>query len=174
MIEVASVKKKWTIYISITIALLLMAAHRLEIGIFSPKRPLSLPSNAIWIAAPPLPFAAAHGWWLGCEKQDAEFDKCTLIGHSDRQSGGDGRNRIVSSESYLSCRTLGPLKTEDIVLKKPPGSMDMWVNKVDSNKQWIGMAPAAFLQNGDILVPASEMLQCSKFLKASAETSASP
>jgi hypothetical protein len=164
--------KRWTTYISIAIILLFVAAHKLEIGIFAPKRPTSLPSNAIWIAAPPLPFTFAHGWWLGCELQDAEFDKCILIGHNDRESGGDGQNRIVSSEPYLSCKTLGPLKTDDIVLKQPKDATSMWINKVDSNKQWVGMAPAAFLQNGDVLVPATDTSQCSTFLKANAENPA--
>ncbi len=171
MPNVASIKR-WTIYISIAITLFLAAARELEIGIFSPKRPSSLPSNAIWIDAPPLPFTAAHGWWLGCEKQDANFDRCVLVGHNDRASGGDGQNSIVSSEPYLSCKTLGPLDTRDIVLKQPKDSTTMWITKVDSNTPGIGMAPAAFLKNNDVLVPATEISQCSKFLRANTETTA--
>jgi len=169
MIKINSIKR-WAICTSIAIILLFVAAHKLEIGIFSPKRPSSLPSNAIWIDAPPLPFTTAHGWWLGCELQDTKFDRCILIGHNDRMSGGDGQNSLVSSESYLSCKTLGPLKTEEIVLKQPMASTSMWINKVDSNKQSIGMAPAAFLRNGDVLLPATEMSQCSKLLRVNAET----
>jgi hypothetical protein len=170
MIKTNSVGR-WAIYTSIAIILLFVAAHKLEIGIFAPKRPSSIPSNAIWIAAPPLPFATQHGWWLGCELQDTKSDRCILVGHNDRMSGGDGQNSLVSSESYLSCKTLGPLKTEEIVLKQPRDSTSMWINKVDSNKQWIGMAPAAFLRNGDILVPSTDLSQCSKLLRVNTETS---
>jgi hypothetical protein len=46
MIKTNSVKI-WTIYTSIAIILLFVAAHKLEIGIFAPKRPSSIPSNAI-------------------------------------------------------------------------------------------------------------------------------
>jgi hypothetical protein len=77
----------------------------------------------------------------------------------------------VSSESYLSCKTLGPLKTEDIVLKQPTDSTGMWINRADSNKHWVGMAPAAFLRNGDVLLPVTEMSQCSKLLQGNTETS---
>jgi hypothetical protein len=79
MIKTNSVKR-WTIYTSIAIILLFVAAHKLEIGIFAPKRPSFIPSNAIWIAAPPLPFATQHGWWLGCELQDTNLiDAFSLV-----------------------------------------------------------------------------------------------
>jgi len=79
-------------------------------------------------------------------------------------NGGNGENSIVSSETYVSCKTLGPLTTSDIVLKQPKDSMSMWINKLDSNKQWMGMAPVAFLNNNDVLIPATETSQCSRFL----------
>jgi hypothetical protein len=172
MIGVASFTK-WMIFILIAIFLVFAAMRELEVGIFSPKRPLNLPANAIWIDAPPLPLTFAHGWWLGCEKQDAESDRCILVGHNDRASGGDGKNRVVTNEPYLSCKTLRALATDTIALREPTSSENMWISEFDDNKKWVDMAPVAFLQNGDILAPATEISQCAKLLKANAKTPAS-
>jgi hypothetical protein len=161
--------RRWIIYTSIAGICCLASfaiARELEVGIFSPKHPPSLPADTIWIDAPPLPLTFAHGWWFGCEKRGANFDRCILIGHNDRASGGDGGNRVVSDESYLSCKTQMPLETGAIRLRPPATSENMWINEYDSNKKWIDMAPVAFLQNGDILRPASEIYQCSKFSSA--------
>jgi hypothetical protein len=162
----AAAAKKWAIYIGIALFIVVMIARKMEVGPFFPKRPPSMPRNTIWINAPLLPFAAAHGWWLGCEMQDVSSDRCVLIGHNDRFSGGDGQNSLLSEEIYLSCKTLHSLKTDDIVLKQPPSSINMWINKTDATQKWLGMAPAAFLQNGDVLVPATETRECPKFLEA--------
>jgi hypothetical protein len=169
-----SLSRRWIIYTSIAVIFCLASfaiARELEVGIFSPKRPTSLPANTIWIDAPPLPLTFAHGWWFGCEKQNANFDRCILIGHNDRASGGDGGNRVVSDESYLSCKTQMPLDANDILLRSPATSENMWISKYDTNKKWIDMAPVAFLQNGDILLPASEISQCSKFFGAKRQPS---
>jgi hypothetical protein len=170
MLLVAFAKKRIILLglvVCVGVALYLIASREFEIGMFAPKRPGSLPANAIWIDAPPLPFTYAHGWWLGCVIQGAT-DVCDLVGHNDRASGGNGQNRLVSSENYLSCRTLAALKTTDIELKPPHDSTTMWV-KFDSERDSLGMAPVAFLKNGDVLVPTNAIAQCPKFLNFNSE-----
>jgi hypothetical protein len=168
-VQIAPTKKR-IVYTAIALSLIaifsLVFAHKLEVGPFSPRRPSNLPANAIWIDGPLLPLTFAHGGWLGCEKSGSNFDRCILIGHNDRMSGGDGKNQVVSNELYLSCKQLRPLETDEIILRKPPNSMNMWVGKHDADNKWADMVPAAFLQNGDVLIPASEISQCSKMLNA--------
>jgi hypothetical protein len=167
--------KRWAVYIAIAMFLvLIMAAWEVEAGPFFPKQPPSMPRNTIWINAPPVPFAAAHGWWFGCEMEATSEDRCVLVGHNDRFDGGDGRNEVVSEEIYVSCKTLHPLKTEDIVLRQPPSSMDMWIIKTDGTEKGGGLTPVAFLQNGDVLIPATETQQCSKYLETNVRTPLNP
>jgi hypothetical protein len=133
-------------------------ARELEIGPFSPKQPEFLPKSTIWIDAPPLPLTYAHGWWLGCEQLDSSSDRCTLVGHNDRFSGGDGGNHIVYEGTYVSCRTKGSVDIDKVRLKIPDDSLNMWLGGDHPDT----MAPAAFLQDGDILVPVTYISECSR------------
>jgi hypothetical protein len=160
-----SAAKKYGIYAALLIFVIVWIAYKLEIGIFSPKSPSSLPKDAIWINAPLIPLAFAHGWWLGCEMQGAT-DVCTLIGHNDRFNGGDGKNSLVSSGSYLSCTSMKPLETSEIALRQPPASANMWIIHDDAASKSFDMAPAAFLRNGDVLVPTNGTADCSRLLVA--------
>jgi hypothetical protein len=160
--------KKYAIHAALLIFVIVWIAYKLEVGIFSPKPPSSLPKNAIWINAPLVPFAFAHGWWLGCEMQGAT-DVCTLVGHNDRFNGGDGKNSLVSNGTYLSCTSMKPLETSEIALRQPPSSANMWIIHDDATSKSFDMAPAAFLRNGDVLVPTDAIVQCPKFLNANSE-----
>src|SRR5271163_1229173 len=164
---VTSAAKKYGIYAALLIFVIVWITYKLEVGIFSPKPPPSLPKNAIWINAPLVLFASAHahGWWLSCELQGAT-DVCTLVGHNDRFDGGDGKNSVVSSGSYLSCTSMQPLETSEITLRQPPASADMWIIHDDAASKSFHMAPAAFLRNGDVLVPTNGTADCSRLLEA--------
>lgn len=139
------------------------AKRELEIDEFAPKRPSGLPPDTIWINAPPLPLTFAHGWWLGCERRDEQVDRCILIRHNDRMSGGNGDNSLESDASYVSCRTSAPLEPQKLILIPPPTSFNMWLGYKDSREQWVSV-PAVFLQNHDILVPPSLLSKCSTLL----------
>lgn len=106
------------------------------------KRPTSMPVDSVWIDAPALPFSWHHGWWFGC-----------WIG-SDGYSNqyrlwAAGSDNLVYEGKYTSCDTNAPVLGKELKIKAPVESMHMWVGINQSGD----IAPAAFLRNGEFLVP---------------------
>lgn len=118
-------------------------------------RPKSMPSNSVWIEAPTLPVSWHKGWWFGCWiDSDGRSDRCRLW-----RPGSD--NPVVYDGLYVSCDTHSPLPADKLKLKAPDDSMQMWVS-VPSHAEF---APAAFLQNGDYLVPLGAPHACEELQK---------
>ncbi len=165
----------WVVLLSvICVGLYYWSAPEMEVGQFKPRIPSELPLDAIWIDAPALPFTFAHGWWLGCEKVSPEADRCVLIRHNDRMSGGDASNDLESEERYISCRSGAAIETGDLRLAVPPDSMNMWILKKGPETKWNGASPAVFLQSGDVLVPVGYLERCKGLLKSNNRRSTSP
>jgi hypothetical protein len=118
----------------------------LERDIFPPRRPSFMPSNAIWIDAPPLPISWHHGWWFGCNlSPSGATDYCRLVNEGRTVYGGD----------YVSCRTRGPVPEQALQLIAPPhGSQDMWL--FGENAEGV----AGFTKDGDILLPLTAIAKC--------------
>jgi hypothetical protein len=106
-------------------------------------RPESMPVGSIWIDAPNVPFSWHHGCWFGCWiDSDGHSDRCRLW-------GAGLETPIVFEGRYVSCETHSPVAADKLRLKAPPDSMQMWVGVAPEEIS----APAAFLQNGKLLVP---------------------
>jgi hypothetical protein len=113
-------------------------------------RPRDMPRDSVWIHAPNLPFEWHHGWWFGCWiDSDGHSNRCRLW-------GGQGDKPIVFEGLYISCKDHSPVPASELKLKAPPDSSQMWVG---------GPAPAAFLQNGDYLVPVVSPHGCEELTK---------
>lgn len=63
---------------------------------------------------------------------------------------------IVFEGRYVSCENHSPVPANELKLKAPADSAQMWV-RVESKEF---LAPAAFLQNGKYLVPAEAAHGC--------------
>ena len=122
----------------------------LQTSVFSPRRPKSMPTNSVWIDAPPLPISWHHGWWFGCGlSANGKTNYCRLT----HPNGDD-----VYAGEYLPCGGETQI-VEKPDLLPPRSSSDMWVASES------GLAPVGFLKGGDILVPANLTKTCAK-LKA--------
>ncbi len=119
------------------------------------SRPQSMPVNSIWIDAPNVPFGWHHGWWFGCGiGADGYSDYCLLW------SAGQ-KNPIAFVGQYVSCQTHSSVPADELKLKAPPDSAQMWVGVTSGEI----IAPAAFLQNGDHLVPVDAPRGCEELQK---------
>jgi hypothetical protein len=119
-------------------------------------RPRNMPRDSVWIHAPSLPFEWHHGWWFGCWiDADGRSNRCRLWG-----SGLD--KPIVFEGQYISCKNQSPVSANELKLKVPPDSSAMWVGTSTTEIH----APAAFLQNGDYLVPVTSARGCEGLIKA--------
>jgi len=115
------------------------------------RRPSDMPRSSIWIDAPALPFSFYHGWWFGCWiDSDHKSDRCRLWGSGGLQTVYEGL--------YVSCDSKAPVERDELQLIAPADSMGMWVG----NSERSIFAPAAFLANGKVLVPAEALNGCQK------------
>jgi hypothetical protein len=113
-------------------------------------RPKDMPANSIWVDAPALPFSWHHGWWFGCWiDSDGHSNRCRLWGAGLQKP-------IVFEGQYVSCETHSPVAAEELRLKAPPDSMQMWVGV--ATREISG--PAAFLENDKHLVPVESPHGC--------------
>ncbi len=123
----------------------------METQVFPPTRPRSLPANAVWIEAPALPISWHHGWWFGCDiSPKGTTNLCRLV---------ENEGRVVYAGEYLPCGDKSPVPLSSIALVPPTDSIDMWI----ADERLRGLAPAGFLQTGDILFPIFVLDQCDKF-----------
>jgi hypothetical protein len=118
----------------------------LEKEVFLPRRPSFMPTNSVWIDAPPLPLSWHHGWWLGCGvSASGATNYCRLVEDGHTIEAGD----------YLSCRTRAAVPEQALKLIAPPGgSQDMWLFDL----QLGGIV--AFTKDGAVLLPAGAMAKC--------------
>ena len=113
-----------------------------------PRRPRFMPTNSVWIDAPPLPISWHHGWWFGCNlASSGTTDYCRLI-------RGDGEQ--VYAGEYLPCDTHVAIAESNIHLVPPADSMEMWLFR------WHDNGVIGFLSDGDLLLPASLKDKCSE------------
>jgi hypothetical protein len=104
-----------------------------------PSRPASVRSDAVFLWAPAVGVPAPRrGWWFSCWEESAQ-DICEL-------NNLDGS--LQYKEEFLSYSHRGPVAQS---------ALQIDTSKTGSKKLWIGQAlvPLAYLQNGEILVPAS-------------------
>src|SRR5215472_5726090 len=112
-------------------------------------RPKMMPQNSVWIDAPSLPFSWHHGWWFGCWiDSDGHSDRCRLWNAPLESPVYEGQ--------YVSCETHSPVAANHLILKAPSDSAQMWVRVASADL----LAPAAFLQNGNFLVPVDAPRGC--------------
>ncbi len=117
-------------------------------------RPKNMPLDSIWIDAPAVPFGWHRGWWFGCW---IDSD-----GHSNRCRFFDGETpQVVYEGLYVSCDSGSPVPANELKIKAPVESMHMWVG-LNQNGD---IAPAAFLQNGEFLVPVRSPHGCEELKK---------
>ena len=115
------------------------------------RRPSDMPRNSIWIDAPAVPFGFYHGWWFGCWiDSDGRSNRCRLWGSGGLQTVYEGL--------YVSCDSKAPVQGNELQLSAPADSMGMWVG----NSEPSIFAPAAFLANGEVLVPVEALHNCEK------------
>jgi len=114
-----------------------------------------MPVESVWVDAPTLPFSWHHGWWLGCWIDgDGHSDRCKLW-------GAGLKNPVVFDGQYVSCETHFAVAADELKLKAPSDSMQMWVG-VPSEER---LAPAIFLQNGEHLVPIEATHGCEELME---------
>jgi hypothetical protein len=113
-------------------------------------RPGTMPADSVWIAAPSLPVSWHHGWWFGCWiDSDGHSNRCRLW-------TARFEKRVEFEGQYVSCQTHSPVPANELKLKAPVELTDMWV-VVPTEKLF---APAAFLKNGNYLVPVDSIHGC--------------
>jgi hypothetical protein len=118
---------------------------------FPPRRPKSMPRNAVWIDAPALPISWHHGWWFGCDMSSSgTANYCRLVMASGEE---------VYAGEYLPCGGKSPLPVSAIELVPPGDSVEMWI--VD--KRLAKLAPVGALRNGNFLLPVVVLDRCDKF-----------
>ncbi len=104
-----------------------------------PSRPKGVSSNAVFLWAPYVGFPGPRrGWWLACSEQ-LGHNRCTLSGvDGDVEYEGEfvpyGRKAAIPRDQL----SIDAIKTRD-------------------HKVWVGEAlvPLIYLQNGEVLIPAS-------------------
>jgi hypothetical protein len=107
-----------------------------------------MPTNSVWIDAPPLPVSWHHGWWFGCNlASSGTTDYCRLIRGGDEQ---------VYAGEFLPCDTHVAIAESNIHLVPPTDSMEMWLFR------WHDDGVIGFLSDGDLLLPASLKDKCSE------------
>jgi hypothetical protein len=119
--------------------------HWLDKNVFPPRRPAFMPTNSVWIDAPPLPISWHHGWWFGCGMTDgngSNYCRLVLDGHT------------IYDGEYASCRTRRAVAEDVLKLVSPRDSGDMWLfgENVDG--------VAGFTQDSDVLLPVSALSKC--------------
>lgn len=120
-------------------------------------RPKNMPRDSVWIHAPSLPFEWHHGWWFGCWiDSDGRSNRCRLW------RGGWDYTGVAFEGLYVSCANGSPVPASELKLRAPPDSSQMWVGVSEPKST----APAAFLQNGEYLVPVLSPHGCEELLKA--------
>jgi hypothetical protein len=118
-------------------------------------RPSDMPRDSVWIHAPNLPFEWHRGWWFGCWiDSDGHSDRCRLW-------SAELTDPIEYEGRYFSCENNSPVPLSELKLKAPQDSSQMWV-RGDSGQS---TAPAAFLQNGNVLVPLEGLQSCEQLKK---------
>ena len=119
--------------------------HRMQ-KVFPPRRPRFMPTNSVWIEAPPLPISWHHGWWFGCEMASSgAANYCRLI-------RGDGEQ--VYAGEYLPCSTHVAIAEGNIHLVPPADSSEMWLFR------WQDNGITGFLSHGDLLLPLLLQNKC--------------
>jgi hypothetical protein len=114
--------------------------------VFPPRRPRFMPTNSVWIEAPPLPISWHHGWWFGCDRASSgTANYCRLI-------RGDGEQ--VYAGKYLPCRTHVAIAESNIHLVPPANDSDIWLFR------WEDTGMIGFLSDGDLLLPPSLQNKC--------------
>jgi hypothetical protein len=113
------------------------------------RRPKDMPSNAVWIDAPAVPFGFYRGWWLGCwVDSDQQTNHCRLYGPGLHQP-------VVYEGRYVPCEGRSPVPMSELKLKAPS----------DTSNMWIFPGVVVFLQNGGLLVPVENAGDCSSIRK---------
>jgi hypothetical protein len=79
--------------------------------------------------------------------------RCRLWGAEQKQ--------IVLEGQYVSCETHSPVTRDELRLKAPPDSMQMWVDVASEEI----IDPATFLQNDKYLVPVDSTRGCEQLRK---------
>jgi hypothetical protein len=104
----------------------------------------------IWIDAPAIPMLWRRGWWLNCQLSEPEnVDRCTLVTGQTHE--------VVFAGAYISCdgeTSVGQSELQRLL--SPKNSKYMWVEKMPNHQ----LAPAVYLQGGQLLVPAAARSQC--------------
>lgn len=114
------------------------------------RRPKDMPSTAIWLDAPYVPFGWNRGWWLGCWiDSDAKANRCRMWNSQLQSVTFEGR--------YVPCDGTAPLPQGELLLKAPSGAFSSWVPDGHGS-----IAPAVFLQNARVLVPIDAAQSCDK------------
>jgi hypothetical protein len=75
--------------------------------------------------------------------------------------GAGLKNPVVFDGQYVSCETHFAVAADELKLKAPSDSMQMWVG-VPSEER---LAPAIFLQNGEHLVPIEATHGCEELME---------
>ena len=123
----------------------------LDTQVFPPRRPKSMPENAVWIDAPALPISWHHGWWFGCEMSSSgTANYCRLV-----MANGEE----VYAGEYLPCGGKSPMPVSTVELVPPPDSVEMWI----ADKRLPALAPIGSLRNGNFLLPVVVLDRCDKF-----------
>lgn len=114
-----------------------------------PSRPKGVSSNAVFLWAPYVGFPGPRrGWWLACSEQTGH-NRCTLSGvDGNAEYEGEfvpyGRKPAIPADQLR----IDPIKTRE-------------------HKVWVGEAlvPLVYLDNGEVLVPASKYEEATQFLE---------
>ena len=114
-----------------------------------PSRPKGIAANAVFLWAPHVGLPAPRrGWWLSCSENDGH-NRCKL---TDIDGNTEYEGEFVPYDDK------GPV---------PEGELNIETEKTRDNKVWIGSAlvPLVFLENGRVLLPASQYQESRRLLK---------
>lgn len=120
-----------------------------------PKRPPTMPENSVWIEGPALPFQFQYrGVWLGCRRTVHAEIQC-----EDSEWNG----KTLYRDGYV------PYDDP----KRPVEDSELHLSIVDWSRVWAGfkggeLIPLVRLENGTVLLPASDYEAARKFLRADA------
>lgn len=122
-----------------------------------PKRPTNLPRDAVWVDAPATPFEMSYrGMWLACWRLEGIGVQCAMTDWDGTPKYGD---------LYLpSDDPKRPVPDGDLHLKNNMTWTDVWAGFVDDSHEGHEI-PAIYLENGTILLPATNYDTAKKYLE---------
>jgi len=128
-----------------------------------PARPRTLPANAIWVPAPPVPFdLERRGDWLSCwVDRQQKVNRC-------RVSDCGGATKYEGDLLPLS--GAGPIPEQRLRLKPVTTTMELWMWS-DSAKRDV---PIVRLTDGTVLLPANGYEELKRRLERDQNDTAPP